>query len=179
MTDPVELFEAAASGAATMIGKVTPEQRHLPTPCTEWNVSDVIEHLGGGTAYLLGALGIEPGPPPSDEATYRAAVAACVAGLRQPGALDLRCPSPAGFEWSVAEAAAGTFMDQLIHTWDLATAIGADTTLDPQLVEACVAIFLPHMPEVGRQAGIVGPEVAVPDGAAAQDQLLGAMGRQP
>jgi hypothetical protein len=40
-------------------------------------------------------------------------------------------------------------------------------------------MFLPQMPEIGRQAGIVGPAVPVPATASAQDRLLGAMGRQP
>jgi uncharacterized protein (TIGR03086 family) len=87
--------------------------------------------------------------------------------------------SPAGFEWSVAEAAAGTAMDQLIHTWDLAVAIGADRHLDREVVEAVADTFLPQMPEIGRQAGLVGPAVPVPAGASAQDRLLGAMGRNP
>ena len=50
---------------------------------------------------------------------------------------------------------------------------------DAELVDAIVALFLPHMPEIGRQAGIVGPEVAVAADAPAQDRLLGAMGRHP
>ncbi len=104
---------------------------------------------------------------------------AVVAALRVPGALDRRGPSPAGFEWSAAEAAAGTAMDQLIHTWDLAVAIGEDPAVDPEVAEAIVAMFLPGMPEVGRQAGIVGPAVAVAADAPAQDRLLGAMGRDP
>ena len=87
--------------------------------------------------------------------------------------------SPAGFEWSVAEATAGTAMDQLVQTWDLAVAIGAGRQLDPELVDVIVAMFLPRMPEIGRQAGIVGPEVPVPDDASPQDWLLGAMGREP
>ena len=70
-------------------------------------------------------------------------------------------------------------MDQLIHTWDLAVAIDGDRTLDPELVDAIVAMFLPQMPEVGRTAGIVGPAVAVAADASAQDRLLGAMGRHP
>ena len=70
-------------------------------------------------------------------------------------------------------------MDQLIHTWDLAVALGVDRTLDAEVVEAVVAMFLPHMPDVGRQAGFVGAAVAVADGASPQDALLGAMGRDP
>jgi uncharacterized protein (TIGR03086 family) len=70
-------------------------------------------------------------------------------------------------------------MDNLVHTWDLATATGQDRHLDDELVEACVAMFLPDMPERGRAGGIVGRAVAVPAGAPAQDRLLGAMGRHP
>ena len=87
--------------------------------------------------------------------------------------------SPLGFEWPVAHAVAGTFMDALIHTWDLATATGQDASLDPELVDACIAMFLPDMPERGRASGLVGPAVDVPDDASPQDRLLAAMGRRP
>jgi uncharacterized protein (TIGR03086 family) len=70
-------------------------------------------------------------------------------------------------------------MDALIHTWDLAGATGQDTSLDPELVDACITMFLPDMPERGRASGLVGPAITVPDDASAQDRLLAAMGRQP
>jgi len=70
-------------------------------------------------------------------------------------------------------------MDQLVHTWDLAVALGAERTIDPVVTEAVVDLFLPQMPEVGRQAGFVGPEVAVGADASTQERLLGAMGRDP
>jgi uncharacterized protein (TIGR03086 family) len=179
ITDPIELFERAAAGAVSMAAEVRPAQRRAPTPCRDWDVEALLEHMVGGTGYLLDALGRDAEPVPTDAASYRAAVDRCVEGLRAPGALDARCASPAGFEWSVAEAAAGTAMDQLVHTWDLAVAIGGDRRLDPAVVDAIVAMFLPQMPEIGREAGIVGPAVAVADDAPAQDRLLGAMGRQP
>jgi uncharacterized protein (TIGR03086 family) len=177
--DPVTLFERAASNASALSATVTDDQLALPTPCSEWTVGDLLDHMVGGTSYLLGALSGDTAGDPPDRATYRSRVEQCVTALRQPGVLERRCMSPAGFEWSIAEATAGTFMDQLVHTWDLATAIGADPTLDPELAEVCAAMFLPHMPDIGRQAGIVGPAVPVPAGATAQARLLGAMGRQP
>lgn len=73
----------------------------------------------------------------------------------------------------------GTFMDVLVHTWDLARATGQDERLDAGLVEACAAMFLPEMPRRGREAGSIGPEVALGEGASAQDRLLAAMGRTP
>jgi uncharacterized protein (TIGR03086 family) len=177
--DTVVLFERSASNAASVVGQVRAEQRHAPTPCGEWDVEALLVHMVGGTGYLLNALGIDGGPVGTDEVLYRAAVARCVEAAREPGALERRCMSPAGFEWSVGEAAAGTAMDQLVHTWDLAVAIGADRRLDPELVSACVEMFVPVMPDIGRHAGIVGPAVPVTADASPQDRLLGAMGRNP
>ena len=87
--------------------------------------------------------------------------------------------SPLGLTWSIGQAAAGTFMDNLIHTWDLATATDQECTSDDELADACVAMFLPEMPERGRSAGLVGLPVPVPADATGQDRLLGAMGRRP
>ena len=180
-TEPVALFEKAAEGAARVLAGVRPDQLGGSTPCTEWTVQDLVEHLVGSTDYLLAATGAA-GPDRTGPATasdYRAGVARVLDALSRPGALDLRCPSPLGFEWSLAEATAGTFMDNLVHTWDLATATGQDRKLDDELVEVCIAMFLPDMPERGRAGGLVGPAVAVPSDASPQDRLLGAMGRQP
>lgn len=171
------MFERAATNAASMVEQVRPDQRSAPTPCREWDVDALVTHMMGGTAYLRGALGLGADPGDTGDGDYRAAVSRCVEALRVPGALERRCVSPAGFEWSVGEATAGTAMDQVVHTWDLAVAIGGDRRLDPELVDAVVAMFLPQMPEIGRTAGIVGPEVPMPD-ASTQDRLLGAMGRR-
>lgn len=177
--DPVAMFERAAADAATVVGRVGEVDWHASTPCSEWDVEALVSHMTGGFGYLELALGDAPCAVALDEASYRAAMQRCAQRLRAPGALERRCQSPAGFEWSVAEAVCGTAMDQLVHTWDLAVAIGADPRLDPEVVEACVAMFLPRMPAVGREAGFVGNEVRVPEDAPVYAVLLGAMGREP
>lgn len=171
------MFERAATAASGLARSMRPEQMGLATPCSEWDVAALLEHMAGGPGYLLGAL--EVGVESVGQWPEPAAIDAVISRLGEPGALDRRCMSPAGFEWSVAEAAAGTAMDQLIHTWDLAVALGVDRTLDAEVTDAVVSMFLPQMPEVGRQAGFVGPAVEVPAGASPQDALLGAMGRDP
>lgn len=174
---PVEMFERAATAAAALGRSVGADQMALATPCSEWDVAALLEHMAGGPAYLSAALAVSA--PASGRWPESASIDDVVSHLSEPGALDRRCMSPAGFEWSIAEAAAGTAMDQLIHTWDLAVALGADRTLDAEVTDAVVAMFLPQMPELGRQAGFVGPAVDVGDGASTQDVLLGAMGRDP
>jgi uncharacterized protein (TIGR03086 family) len=179
--EPVELYRRAAADALRLAAAVRPDQLGLPTPCSDWTVQDLLDHLVGGTRYLSSALaGTEPSAPTgADAEDLRAGIDACLRGLAEPGALSTTCASPLGFQWTVLEATAGTFMDLLIHTWDLASATGQTTDLDPELVAACTAMFLPDMPELGRAAGIVGPAVSVTDDATPQERLLAAMGRTP
>lgn len=179
--DPVGLYRRATERAIDVAARVQPGQLGDPTPCSAWTVQDLIDHLTGGTEYLLAALG-QRAPVPRRDTTaddYATGVTAVLEALAVPGALDRRCVSPLGFEWPVGEAVAGTFMDVLIHTHDLARATQQDERLDPDLVEACVAMFLPDMPERGREAGIVGPAVQIRPDAELQDVLLAAMGRMP
>jgi uncharacterized protein (TIGR03086 family) len=178
---PLSLYRAAADRAVAVVDAVRDNQLEGPTPCSEWSVQQLIDHLVGGAEYLLAAAtGAERGPSDGALGTdYRTCVDRVLTALELPGAMERVCVSPLGFEWSVADAVAGTFMDVLIHTWDLARATGQDERLDPGLVEACSAMFLPEMPRRGREAGIVGPEVLLVEGASAQDRLLAAMGRTP
>jgi uncharacterized protein (TIGR03086 family) len=179
--DPVALFEWATTHAANVMSGVSPERLTDATPCADWNVQQLIDHMVGGTDYLQAALAGEP-PPARTARTvedYRVGLDQLRTGLRAPGALEGTCMSPLGFEWPVGHAVAGTFMDTLIHTWDLATATGQDATLEPELVDACIAMFLPDMPERGRASGLVGPAVHAPEDASPQDRLLAEMGRRP
>ena len=154
--DPVALYRAATARASAVAAQVRPDQLTDPTPCREWAVQNLLDHLVGGTEYLLAAVEQREPKAPSgaDAADFTTGVDAVLAGLEEPGALDRTCMSPLGFEWAVGQAVAGTFMDVLIHTWDLARATGQDATLDEPLVEACIAMFLPDMPERGRAAGV-------------------------
>lgn len=180
-SDPVVLFERATTHAANVMSGVSLSQLEGRTPCTDWNVQQLIDHMAVGTDYLLAALGGEPPAEHSGRTVgdYSHGLMQLRDGLRVPGGLERMCMSPLGFEWPVAHAVAGTFMDALIHTWDLATATGQDATLDPELVDRCIAMFLPDMPERGRASGLVGPAVDVSEDASAQDRLLAAMGRRP
>jgi uncharacterized protein (TIGR03086 family) len=163
---------------------VQPEHLSLPTPCAAWSVRDLIDHLVDGTGYLLAATGSASSAAPKGTAQdaparFASGFAAVLDAVATPEALTRRCLSPLGFEWSVAEAMAGTFMDVLIHGWDLATATGQDAQLDPDLVQACWDMFVPEMPARGREAGLIGAEVPVPADAPLSNRLLGAMGRTP
>jgi uncharacterized protein (TIGR03086 family) len=178
---PIDLFERASARAMVVADGVRPDQLDRPTPCAEWSVQQLLDHLAFGPSFLRGlTLGAPIDPPAgATAADYRVGRGLCLGALHECDDLGKTTPSPFGFDWTVLEATAGTFMDTLVHTWDLATATGQPATLDADLVDACVAMFIPEMPERGRAAGLVGPAVDVGADASPQDRLLGAMGRRP
>ena len=115
------------------------------TPCTEWNVRQLVNHMvrgnlnyvallegGTGAEFMrlraVDALGEEP------VGAYERSVAEFVRGFREPGALERTLDYPLG-KVSGGQAVAVRTTDTVIHTWDLARAIGADERLNAELVE--------------------------------------------
>jgi uncharacterized protein (TIGR03086 family) len=117
----------------------------LPTPCAEWDVRLLVNHMargnlnyaalarGGTSAAFLrlrdaDALGDDP------VGAYVRSVDECAAAFARPGALERALDYPLGTV-SGRQALAVRTADSVVHTWDLARALGADETLDAALVE--------------------------------------------
>jgi uncharacterized protein (TIGR03086 family) len=184
--DVRELFRRAAEGFGERVHAVRDDQWGQPTPCSDWDVRMLVNHLvgemrwapplfAGSTVAELGdrfdgdLLGDDPGTAWDDAA--KEAVEA-VAGE---GAMDRTVHLSFG-DFPGREYALQLFADLLVHGWDLARAIGAEERLDPELVDACAGWFGP-MEEGYRQAGAIAPRPDVPAGADGQTQLLAMFGR--
>lgn len=187
----MELVDAYRRSLAEFTGRVRQvqaEQWGAPTPCAEWDVRALVNHVvqedrwtvpmfGGVTIAEVGdrfegdLLGADPAGSAEDAAAQAAAAVA------EPGALDrivhLSFGDTAGEEYTRQLLA-----DHLVHAWDLAVAIGADPRLDGEAVSLCSAWFADRE-EMYRLAGVIGPRVDVASTAAEQDWLLGAFGRDP
>jgi len=68
-------------------------------------------------------------------------------------------------------------MDVLVHTWDLARAVGADDRLDEESVRRAFEALKP-MDAVIRQPFVFGPKLEPPAGADVQTQFLYFLGRR-
>ena len=192
MPNPVELYQKATSGVSKMISGIKQDQISAQTPCSEWKVNDLINHLIGGAGHLKASLAGSSGQAnpgggssPSVEsdiaklgASYKALVAEVLQEASKPSTLEAKVPTPAG-EMSGDQFIGILFLDNLVHTWDLAKATGQDTNLDPALTEVCYNMFVPGLVDMGREHGAFGPVVQVPASASTQDKMLGYMGRQP
>jgi uncharacterized protein (TIGR03086 family) len=68
-------------------------------------------------------------------------------------------------------------MDLLVHTWDLARAVGADERLDEEAVRRAYEVVQP-MDAMIRQPNVFGPRLDPPAGADLQTEFLYFLGRR-
>jgi len=68
-------------------------------------------------------------------------------------------------------------MDMLVHTWDLARAVGGDDRLDEEFVQQAYETLKP-MDTMIRQPNLFGPKLDPPPGADVQTEFLYFLGRR-
>ena len=176
--NPVETFDSAAKRARQTVAGVKANQLTSPTPCTEWNVQALLDHMVGTLNFVASSLSATPPAQAKGSLeAFDAGVAAVSKAARMPGALEKKVKSPMG-EMPGQVFVMIAVSDTLIHGWDLAKATGQDTKLDPKNVEM-VHGFMSMQAEAARKRKALGSEVKVPENASAQDKLMGMCGRKP
>ncbi len=157
---------------------------HRPTPCADWDVHALVNHVVGEelwTVPLVDGATIEQvgdrfdGDVLGDDPAGRAGEAAAAAT----DAVDRRVPQGGKVQLSYGEEDLDEYVrqlsaDHLVHGWDLAVTVGADTAMDPDLVRA-VAAWFAEREEMYRSYGIIGPRQQ--GGGDAQSEMLAAFGR--
>ena len=181
MGDPVADYVTAAQGFSKVLAQ-SDGKLDRPSPCDGWTGQDIVDHVMGGAPYYAVAWG-GSAPQLADHvdlaARFDAESAALAEACRRPGVLDQMTPSPLGDGEIPVRVMLGIFTtDTLIHTWDLAKAIGVDVELDADLLQRSWDGVIP-MESVLRAPGIFGPAVDVPDDAPFQHRALGFFGRRP
>lgn len=140
---PTEQLEAILPELIDLVDHISLGQLGAPTPCADFDVHAVIDHMiVGGATFAALFRGEQPGeiaPPAVDgsvpAAEFRDAMEQLVDAVRSPGAMDRTIPAPFG------DVPGETFarfvaLDGLIHGWDLARATDRSWTPSAELVEA-------------------------------------------
>ena len=182
-----DLYIEVMGIAAQHIAAVTPDQRGNDTPCGEWDVRDVTNHLiyenlwaaelfAGKTIEEVGDTfeGDLTGDNPSAE--FAKSVETTTAIISAPGAMDADCHISGGVVPG-SEYASQLFMDLFIHGWDIATGAGQDQTLDPDLVALCMPVAEKVRASIG-DSDAFGDDVRGDSNTSPQTQLLAILGRQ-
>ena len=63
MTAPVDDLATALAATERLVAEIGADEWGLPTPCTDWSVLDVVNHLVGGNLLFVRVFAGEPLPP--------------------------------------------------------------------------------------------------------------------
>ena len=155
-----------------MLDQVHADQLDRGTPCADWTVAALVDHLVAAPGRFVTMMrGEEPdwsadparrgelGP----DVPRRPATTSCTPGTSTRD----RPRSPA--DWQTAELA--------VHTWDLATAIGYPVDrLDPEVAERGLAFMRANLTADDR-GPVFGPEAPSAEGAGPYERLAAFAGR--
>lgn len=180
MSEILDRYGRIADAFGDRLRGVSQGQWEAATPCTDWNVGDLVAHVVTTQRRVLAAAtggeaeeankSAELGPQ-WDEAN-----AAVRRALADPDTASTVVSGMFGeqpFESLVSRLLCA---DTLLHTWDLARATGQDEQLDPGAVDAAIA-FLTPIDDAIRRPGGFAPKIEPPSGADAQTSLLCFCGR--
>lgn len=178
-----DLFEVALAQAEEVVASVGPDDLARPTPCDEWQVADLLDHLLTTVrrAEQVARGGRAPRPGRRD----RWAVAFPAAVRKARGAWATAAPDDVAVPWGQVPAPvalSGFLLEVVAHTHDLAVALGRREPLDPRLAEAALRIaerLLPAGLRTGSEAFAVPVPVPVPSTADGVVRLAAFLGRPP
>jgi uncharacterized protein (TIGR03086 family) len=182
-TEPLEQAIATTRAVLTTVSK---EQLGDATPCAQWKVSDLINHIVGGQYFF--EAGAKGEPPAAGETDFSAGdfVAAfdegarrSVAAFRADGVMDKMLTLPFGqMPGSAFVGLAAT--DTFTHGWDLAKATGQNTNLAPELAGQLLIGAKHAISPAFRspEGNPFGHEQPAPAGANNADQLAAFLGRK-
>jgi uncharacterized protein (TIGR03086 family) len=190
--EAVDALQAANAEFETRLRQVAPEHWDLQTPCPDWNVRALVNHVLLGTRMSVHVLS---GMPRDEVVSYLDDDMIGVTHDPVAKFVDLADEMVAGFSGAeglegMVEHPAGDFpramfcgfrvADGACHAWDLARAIGVDETLDDELVQFAWDDAQPQR-DMLEATGMFGDSASgtVNDNAPLQIKYLDLMGRRP
>jgi len=184
--DMATTIERSANATAAVARGVRPEQFENATPCNDWTVEGLMNHLIGTMEYFAArgagqAAGLpQSAPRTSYEDTVKhleTAAGATAEAWGRPGALEQTIDTGAS-KMPAAAMAPMVASEILTHGWDLARATGQRMPVDDIDIDQVLAGMRQTLQPEARGKSF-GPETQAPQDAPAIDRLAAFLGRTP
>jgi uncharacterized protein (TIGR03086 family) len=166
-----------------LIDRIAADQWTAPTPCAEWSIRELVDHLVGMNLVFVAMLEQTPMPERGADrlgadpaGAYRRSAAALQTAAARPGVLR-RSQSTAVGVATGAERLRWRIADLLAHGWDLVQATGVVAELPDDLVEQALAFVRAQLPQQPRAGRFADPQ-PIRDDAPAIDRLAAFTGRR-
>jgi uncharacterized protein (TIGR03086 family) len=189
MSDTQFIAQAAAPWME-IIRNIRSEQLRAQTPCSEWDVCMLANHLLFWGPALEGAARKESVSTPAESeadadlvvgdwpAPLEAHLKRIVAAWSEPEAWEGSTQMGGPMDLPASMIGSMTVGELVVHGWDLARATGQDPVWNEGLLQYLYD-EVAKSAEQGREMGVYGPEVSVPATSPMLDRVLGLTGRNP
>ena len=178
----------AADAAARTVANVDASQFGRPTPCADWDVRTLLNHLIVWTSYSLAAraegesigqdlIDRDFAADPGFAADYRTQLDRALTAWSDPATWE-RSLDVMGSPMPAADVAALNLAEMVLHGWDLAAATGQAYTVSEPAADAALRAVATNAELFRQYKGFAEP-VQVPAGATVLDQVLALSGRDP
>ena len=186
--DVVATMDRVLEQTTQVVNGITPDQLGNPTPCTEWSVRDVVNHITGGATMFaecvegdvaderLGQLMGGDNLGDDYKGAWEQAAKRAQATFAQPGAMEKTVKLPFG-EMPAGVALNIAIFDVTTHACDLARATGQKVE-DEELLETALGVGQQLISEAFRDGVMFGAEQQAAEGAPVSDRLLAFAGRK-
>ena len=181
-----DCYVKSLDSTGTIVGGVASSAWRNNTPCGDWSVRDVVNHLVYENMWMAALFGGRTVEEVGDEfegdlvgddptAVYLRTVGEVQAILAEPDAMTSTCQISSG-PVSGAEYSKQLFLDTLIHGWDIAIGSRQDAELDNYLVRMCMPMAQAIADNEDYRAAFAAPVSGTASGGP-QVHLLGLLGR--
>src|ERR1700736_2734256 len=147
----VALDALAVRASVALVARAQPADMTRPTPCAEGTLHGLITHMAAQHhGFAAAAAGdADParwrprrlgGDPVAD---YRASAETVLAAFAAGRGLDRQCPLPelaAGPDFPARQAVSFHFVDYVVHSWDVAKALGLEVHFSRELLDAALQV---------------------------------------
>jgi uncharacterized protein (TIGR03086 family) len=187
MSDVIDMLDRTTSAVENLLADFDKEFLAAPTPCTEWTVSELLDHLVMGARMFASTAS---GKAPTTDAQqsdssdaprlrYANARTEMVSAWRRRG-LNGEVPFGPFGETPVQVVCTTATWDHLAHGWDLAQALGKPYHVDDDILAVVWDFSVSFMTPERRGPGQpLAPAVAAAPAASRLDQLMAFLGRRP
>lgn len=184
--------DRAFTAVQHLVDGVATDQWTAATPCPDWNVRELLNHVTAGNVIFARLATGERAPgriTPEERATewlganpadgFRASGKVMHDAFLTPGVLENRYQTPFMGEQPGTALVRMRTNELLIHGWDLARATGQENNLPGDLAENALAAWRTRLGDRPREGMPFGEPVTISDDAPAIDRLAAYLGRQP
>ncbi|MFD7256330.1 TIGR03086 family metal-binding protein [Streptomyces sp. NPDC059874] len=183
--------DRAVRESIAVVRRVNVEDLTRPTPCSAWNLGELLAHMTAQHRGFAAAARADGGslthwkaevPGPDAVGRYLASAEAVLAAFAEVGSEEQEFALPefgAGAVFPAIRAIAFHFLDYVVHAWDVARALDLPFALDPDILDAAlpIALAVPDGAQRTQSGAAFAPSLAEPNGSDALSRILTHLGR--